>query len=101
LARADVLPDFRLAPIEQRAHFVEAVLRVPLYRLRLRARRRLLPAHACHPGGVALDGALEGLDLAHVAAGEARIQAVVEAVDALACDQLLQRLRVRIDQVQR
>src|SRR5215813_875936 len=65
---ADVLPDFRFAPIEKRADLVQTVLGIPLDRLTVGAPGRLLAAHARDPGRKAGDGAPEGLHLAYAAA---------------------------------
>src|SRR5262249_28129510 len=83
LARADVLPHLLFAPVEERTDFVKPVPVVPLEGLALRARGRLLPPHARHPGPITRDGAFERLDLAHAAAGHARLEAVIKTIDAL------------------
>src|SRR6185437_8789372 len=95
LLREDIGPDVGFGPVEQRTHLGSAVL-VLRDGLPRRACLGLLAAQARDPGRIAGDGALEGLDLANLAAGEALLQAVVEAVDALLADILLDRGRVGI-----
>src|SRR2546430_15085394 len=96
--RADVLPHLGLGPIEQRAHLVQAMLRVPLQRLAAGASRRVLAAHTRDPAAVAGDRAFEGLHFTNAAAFEARLEAVIEAVHTLASDQPLERLGVRSEE---
>src|SRR5256714_1610199 len=95
--RADVLPHLGLGPIEQRAHLVQAMLRVPLQRLAAGASRRVLAAHTRDPAAVAGDRAFEGLHFTNAAAFEARLEAVIEAVHTLLRHQPLERLGVRVD----
>src|SRR4029077_20818724 len=95
--RADVLPDLRVGPLEQRADLVEAVLRIPFDSPGRSAAGRLLASHAGDPCSVAGDRTLEGFDLADAAAFAARLEAVIEAVHALARDELLERRGVRVD----
>src|SRR4029077_6000106 len=96
-AGADILPHLRFGPVEERTDLVQAMLRVPLQRLAVRAGRGLLAAHAGDPGREARDGALEGLHLAHAAALEARLEAVIEAIHTLLRNQPLERPGVRVD----
>jgi len=100
VACTDVLPDLLFRPIEKRADLVQAVFGVPFHRLRQGAGGRLFAAHACHPRSISRDRALERLHLADTAARLTRLEAVVEAIDALRRHEALERLRVRIHHTQ-
>lgn len=58
------------------------------------ARFRLVATQAGHPGARPFERALQRFDLANAAARLARIQAVIEAVDALIRDHFLQCIRI-------
>src|ERR1700732_2585132 len=94
----DVLPYLFLAPLEQRTELVQAVFRVPFDRVPAGAVRGLLAPHAGDPGGEAGNRPAEGLHLANAAALEARLEAAVEAVHALARHQPLERYGIGVDE---
>src|SRR6478736_7384923 len=84
LARADVIPDVVVGPVEDGADLGDAAIgRVHFHRLRQRARDRLFMPHAGDPCAGTGDGTAEGLDLADVAAALAVLDAVEETVDAV------------------
>src|SRR5579859_2023271 len=97
LPRPDVLPDVLFGPVEQRAYLVQAVLVVPFDGVGQGTRRRLLAADPGDPRRVPGYSTLKRLDLTDPAAGQARIQSVVETIEALIGHKRLQRLRIRMD----
>src|SRR5213082_878996 len=69
LVFADVIPDLVLGPQRQRRDLAHArVLRIRRYDLRLRTRRRLLPAQTRDPGVVSPQRPRQRARLAHLAA---------------------------------
>src|SRR5439155_16924652 len=68
LVDVDVRLDALRVPVDERLHLPDAVALRPLDLLRVRARRRLLPADAGDPRVEAVERTLERLDLADVAA---------------------------------
>ena len=97
LVGAQIDPHLALAPVGQRAELDEVVGLVVSLGLQAAARRRLGFAQAGDPGLLAGQHTLQRLDLAGVAAGLARLDRVVEAVDALPGDRLRQQIVARID----
>ena len=96
LVGADVVPDIVMGPLKDGADLRQAIGGIEIHRLRLGARCRLLMAHAGYPGTSALHGTTEHLDLAHMAAGEPVLHAVVEPVDAVLRHQGFKSHRIRI-----
>ena len=64
--------------------------------LRPGAQIGLLTPHARDPGAVTCDRALEGLDLANLAAIKARAPIIVEAINAVLANIARDRLRIGI-----
>src|SRR5437763_11396796 len=84
-------------PVDQRIELEQAARAIGLDQVDAAAPRRLVGAQAGDPGAGAGERARERLDLAHVAAGDARLARLVEAVDALRGDQRLERIVARVD----
>src|SRR6266571_4680341 len=80
--RADVLPHRVLAPVGKGIEFHDAVRCVILLHLELGAGGGLLAALAGDPGFLAIECAIEWLDLADVAAALLELHAFVECVAA-------------------
>src|SRR5262245_20681513 len=68
IAALDVGPDSVLGPFQERSHLPHAIALVPRERLTMSTLGRLFAPHTRDPGLVATDGALEGFDLANLAA---------------------------------
>src|SRR5579864_106325 len=93
---ANIVPDFLLAPIEKRAHFMHAVLGVPFHPCRQGAARRLTTPDSRHPGTPARERASKWLDFADTAALAPLLQPFSKTVDAVRAHPLFQSFRLRI-----
>src|SRR5258705_13066758 len=75
--RTEVVPDFRLAPRRERIEFLQAVHRVELALVQLRASGRMLAPLPGEPGALSGERPAERLDLADLAAALAQLDASV------------------------
>src|SRR6266705_1181922 len=82
LEGADVLPYLVLAPVGERIELDDAARGVEFLKFQIGARDGLLAALAGDPGVLALERAIERLDLADVAAALAQLPAFIERVAA-------------------
>ena len=97
---ADVGPDVILRPVQHRVVLDQAEHRIVLDRLNGSSIRRLIAAAAGDPGLHALQGAPQGVDLAHGAAHLAEFDRTIEQIDAVFVDHRLHFLAIGKDDLQ-
>src|ERR1700722_16295033 len=98
---ANVIPNFRFRPIEQRTHLVQPILAVPFHRGSECPAGGLAAPDAGDPCTAAGDPAAGGAHFAHGTAAAALVQTVTKSIDAVLVDPAFHFSRIGIVDPQR